>query len=72
MVGIAWVSSDGAADNLAAFFDGVVDEVAVFDQALGAQQIAVLDDAGVAGGLQNWSTTAAPPRRPCDTPSARS
>ena len=53
MVRIAWVSSDGAADNLEAFFDGVIDEVAVFDQALGAQQIAALYDAGVPGGLQN-------------------
>jgi len=53
MVRIAWVSSDGAADNLEAFFDSVIDEVAVFDQALGAQQIAALYDAGVAGGLQN-------------------
>jgi hypothetical protein len=31
----------------------VIDEVAVFDQALGAQQIAALYEAGVAGGLQN-------------------
>jgi acyl-CoA thioesterase-1 len=45
---LAWASSAGAADNLEAFFDGVIDEVAVFDQALSAQQVAALYDAGVA------------------------
>ena len=50
---MAWVSSDGAADNLEAFFGGVIDEVAVFDQALSAQQIAALYDVGVASPTQN-------------------
>jgi lysophospholipase L1-like esterase len=50
---LAWLSSDRAADNLEAFFDGVIDEVAVFDQALTAQQIAGLYDAGVGSAVQN-------------------
>jgi hypothetical protein len=50
---LAWASSAGAADNLEAFFDGVIDEVAMFDQALSAQQVAALYDARVASPTLN-------------------
>jgi hypothetical protein len=50
---LAWASSASAADNLEAFFGGVIDEVAVFDQALSAQQVAALYDAGVASPTLN-------------------
>jgi hypothetical protein len=43
-----WKSNAGLADNLEGFFDGTIDELAIFDVALDANTIAGLHDAGAA------------------------
>ncbi|ABG30296.1 type I secretion protein [Roseobacter denitrificans] len=45
-----WKSSDGAADNLQHFFDGAIDEFAVFDYQLDASEVATIEREGITMG----------------------
>ena len=47
----SWVSGDGQANNLRDFFEGRIDEVAIYDSPMGAQDVAALYDAGENSGL---------------------
>lgn len=49
-----WKSSDGAADNLQHFFDGAIDEFAVFDYQLETSEVAAIESGGITmGGHDN-------------------
>ncbi len=47
---LAWGSGTGQANNLQGFFDGVIDEIAVFDRVLDTDTVLALYDAGVGAG----------------------
>lgn len=50
-------SGDGTADNLRDYFNGQIDEVALFDTNLSATDIADLYDAGITGGIASGDDT---------------
>jgi len=53
-----WSSSDGTADNMTDFFNGHMDDIAIYDQQLDADDVAALYDNGVEAEMESGGDVA--------------